>query len=143
MRATFGLTLLRGVRRTGPSFAGLVELLPDKNYVAEAVVLAHQDPMMVLPVRVGKLVRRWTVALHQIQGYCLGHYGSGKNRWTELGLDADNNTHVPLYTGRANRTHVRIGHPVIGVGAGAEQCFIQCTRVRVLTRVGDLPYFHQ
>lgn len=89
------------------------------------------EHVQVLPLRVGGFVRRWTVGLWQVTGYVVGHYGSGKNRYSELGLDAHNFTHVPLYTGLADSTHVLVGHPVTAVGDGADQVVIQVTNVRL------------
>ena len=34
-----------------------------------------------------------------------------------------------MYTGRAPRTHMRVGHPVVASGTGAELLFIQVTRL--------------
>ena len=76
-------------------------------------------------------MRRWTVGLWQVTGYVVGHYGQGENRYSELGLDAHNFTHVPLYTGLAGSTHVRVGHPVVATGDGADRVFIQVTNVRL------------
>jgi hypothetical protein len=87
--------------------------------------------VQVLPLRVGGFVRRWTVGLWQVTGYVVGHYGQGENRYSELGLDAHNFTHVPLYTGLAGSTHVRVGHPVVATGDGADRVFIQVTNVRL------------
>ena len=56
--------------------------------------------------------------------------GDETGGYTELGVDAQNFTHVPMYTGRAPRTHMRVGHPVVATGgAGAELVFIQVTRL--------------
>ena len=48
-----------------------------------------------------------------------------------LGVDNANTTAAPLYVGLAPKTHVRIGHPVIATGKGAEEIFIQVTHLRV------------
>jgi hypothetical protein len=123
--------VLRGSRLVGPQYTGLLELRTDNAYVAELTAGHYPDQMMMLPVRVHGFVRRWTVGFWQVEGYTLGHYGNGSGRYTELGMSADNLTHIPLYVGLAAKTHARIGHPVVCAGARAEQVFIQVTSVRV------------
>ena len=59
-----------------------------------------------------------------------GFYSNGTEVYTELGICDRNKTHVPLYVGRAP-THVLIGHPVVAVGPGADDLFVQVTRLRV------------
>jgi hypothetical protein len=51
-------------------------------------------------------------------------------RYTTLGLDDDGYAYVPLYTGHANLTHARVGHPVILAGPGTEDVHVQVTHVR-------------
>ena len=135
LNAPTGLSIVRGTRRTGPSFAGLLEVLPDAtDGVAEVAVGGHPDPAMLLPMRGCGLNRRWTVGLWQVSGFGgAGHYtAAGEGRYTELGVDELNCSHVPLYTGRAPRTHVVLGHPVVARGAGSEDIFVQVTRLRLI-----------
>ena len=95
-------------------------------------------------VRVSGFQRRWTVGLLQDAGHpgenrygqddWKGHckdWTVGCNKYTVLGLDKFNTTYAPLYVGLALKTHVRIGHPVIATGKGAEEVFIQVTHIRV------------
>lgn len=92
----------------------------------------HPDPNMLLPLRVGGFRRRWTVGLWQDAGWVTTdplYQDEPGGGYTELGLDAHNYTHVPLYTGRAQLTRVRVGHPVVAVGSGADQLFVQATRL--------------
>ena len=140
-----GLRVLRGKRQVGPEFAGMLELLPDPSYVAEVVIGACGDENMQNVVRVSGLQRRWTVALLQDAGYhgVGNHYDHGDwkghckdvtlgcNLYTVLGFDKFNVTAAPLYVGLALKTHVRIGHPVIATGRGAEEIFIQVTHIRI------------
>ena len=140
-----GLQVLRGTRQLAAAHAGALEFSPDKDSVCEIVVGASKDENMMSAVRVAGLNRRWTVGMYQDAGYpgfgqqydrwkdWQGHCASwavGCNRYTVLGLDATNTTNVPLFVGLAPQTHVRIGHPVVARGAGAEQVFIQATHVR-------------
>ena len=124
-----GLQVLRGTRCS--PHPGMLVLRPDSSQTAELAVGQHPDPDMMLPVRLVNLRRRWTVGLWQLSGYVLGHYGNGSGRYTELGVDANNSSHFPLYVGLAHRTHVRVGHPVVAVGDDAEQVFISVTHLRL------------
>ena len=134
-----GLEIRMGERQTGAAATGLLEVLPHKaSYMAEILVGPHPDANMLLPLRVAGFNRRWTVGLWQIAGFrtstaITAHYGNGTGRYSELGLDDYNATHVPLYTGRAphGRTHVRVGHPVVATGLGADQLFIQVTHLLI------------
>jgi hypothetical protein len=134
LAAPTGLTVVRGTRRQGPAYAGLLEVLPDAtDNVAEVKVGAHPDPEMLLPLRGCGFNRRWTVGHWQLTGFAgAGHYkddarggASGNGRYTELGVDDLNCTHVPMYVGRAPRTELLVGHPVVALGAGASELFIQ------------------
>ena len=140
-----GLQVLRGKRQVGPMFAGLLEFVPDQSYVAEIIVGEDSDLNMMNAARVSGFQRRWTVGLWQDAGYpgAGNHYGGedyrghcewtvGCQKYTVLGLDMLNATAAPLYTGLAQKTHVRIGHPVIAEGKGAEDVFVQVTHLRVL-----------
>lgn len=146
LTAPDGLQVLRGKRQLGPEFAGTLEFLPDpKSYVAELSVGTSGDENMQNAVRVSGFQRRWTVALLQDVGYpgAGNHYDHGDwkghcmdwtvgcNKFTVLGLDKFNATAAPLYVGLALKTHVRIGHPVIATGKGAEDIFIQVTHLRI------------
>jgi hypothetical protein len=44
------------------------------------------------------------VGLWQKQGYVKGFYGSGADRYTELGVDDEGLVYVPLYPARINET---------------------------------------
>jgi hypothetical protein len=140
-----GLQVLHGKRQVGPEFAGMFEMFPDPtSYVVELVIGECRDQTMQNVVRVSGLQRRWTVGLLQDAGYhgdnrygqndWNGHckdWTVGCNKYTVLGLDKFNTTYAPLYVGLAQKTHVRIGHPVIATGQGAEDVFIQVTHIRV------------
>ena len=141
LAAPTGLTVIRGTRRQGPAYAGLLEMLPDvKDQVVEVTVGAHPDPEMQLPLRSCGFNRRWTVGNWQVAGFAgAGHYKddagggtSGNGRYTELGIDDLNCTHVPIYVGRSPHTQMLIGHPVVAVGVGASNLFIQVTRLLLL-----------
>ena len=71
--------------------------------------------------------------LFQLQGWSLGHYYNysqpGRNRYTALGLDDFGAAQVPLYVGRADTTHVVVGHPVVATGVGASELRIYVTRL--------------
>ena len=140
LQAPTRLNAIRGTRHhhDGPAFVGLLELLPDaKDGVTEIAVGTHPDPEMQLPVHTCGFNRRWMVSNWQVAGFAgAGHYHddakggtTGNGRWTELGLDDLNCTHVPIYVGRAPRTQIVIGHPVIALGStiGANDLFIQVT----------------
>ena len=96
-------------------------------------------------VRVSSLQPRWTVGLFQDAGFpgAGNHYDQWKDwqghckdwtvgchLYTVLGLDAFNATAAPLYVGRAAKTHIRIGHPVVATGSRVEEVFIQVTHIR-------------
>jgi hypothetical protein len=55
------------------------------------------------------------------------YYGSGKGRWTALGLSFDGTSHAPIYTGLTT-TSVVVGHPVIADASGSS-LIIQTTCV--------------
>jgi len=102
---------------------------------AEILVGGHPDPSMVLPLRLGGLKRRWTVAVQQLEGWVNAiekNQTSGESvLYSELGIDAQNYSAVPVYVGRAPRTHLRIGHPVVAAGRDAEQIFVQVTKLHL------------
>jgi hypothetical protein len=75
------------------------------------------------------LNRRWTAGLLQKTGYVKGFYGSGENRYREVGLDIYGYAYIPLYPNLAPMTHVIVGHPVTASGTNADQIFIQVTHL--------------
>jgi hypothetical protein len=118
-----GLRVNRGWRlsRRGP-----VELRAEDGAVQLAVPRPSTATNLTLPVIVNGLNRRWSVGLHQMQGYVKGHYGGGADRYRAVGLDLDGRAHVPLYPDLAARTEVEIGHPIVADRRG-EDLFIQVT----------------
>ena len=103
-----GLIIIRGKRLSGPERLGLLEVLPDAtSFVAEVAVGTHPDANMLLPLRIGGFNRRWTVGMWQETGWVTSDpvYTNGSG-YTELGLDAFNQSYVPIYSGRVPRTHV-------------------------------------
>ena len=114
------------------------------------------------------LQRNWTAGLWQLEGYTLGFYHSdndGKQGrytvggdegatepsaaaaavaverclYTALGLDDYGEAHVPLYVGRADRTHVVVGHPVIAQAIdGSDEGAFNSLRIQV-THVNESP----
>ena len=128
-----GMVTKAGHREMGPSHAGILDFsLDNSSHVVELVFGQHPDPEMLLPVRVQRLQRRWTVGLQQLAGFTNGYFPYlTPPLYSELGVDAHNHSYVPIYTGRAPRTHVRIGHPVIAFGARVSELSIQATRLHV------------
>lgn len=92
------------------SAIGVAELRVPKP-LASDIGLADAAALM-LPVRLGGLNRRWSVGLLQLCGYCVGYYGGCVYRYRSLGVDDHNRSHIPVYPGRANVTHMIMGHPV-------------------------------
>lgn len=103
------LKLLRGTRT---DTAGVVEFKPDNNAIELSLPKPKENLHMTLPIKITGLNRNWTAGLFQKQGYVLGNYGTGENRYRGLGLDLDGSAHFPLYPDLAENTHVLAGHPV-------------------------------
>jgi hypothetical protein len=129
-----GLTIHRGrhVERNMP----LLELTPDKALQTAELSVPRPAPALnpaaeglMLPLRVGPFNPRWTVGLFQLEGFVIGYYGVGSQRYTSLGLDGQGFAYAPLYAARAPLTHVLVGCPVVATGLGAENLFIQVTHV--------------
>jgi hypothetical protein len=120
-----GMKLLRGKRVESPGF---IEVAPDNGAVEVTVPKPAEKTDMTLPLRVTGLNRRWTAGLFQKKGYVKGDYGTGDNRFRELGLDVYGNAYVPLYVDKAAETHMVAGHPVVADAAGKD-LFIQVTHV--------------
>jgi hypothetical protein len=120
-----GWELLRGNRQ--PSL-GPLELVPGDGAVEFRVPKPKEPTDLTLPVRVTNLKRRWTVGLWQKRGYVKGDYGTGDDRYRELGVDAYNNAYVPVYVDKADVTHMVAGHPLVADENGKE-LFIQVTHV--------------
>jgi hypothetical protein len=120
-----GVKVHRGTKINAP---GLIDVTVDDNYAAEVSVpnpvAKTWSETVTLPLRVGGLNRRWTAGLWQKQGYVLGNYGSGENRFREVGIDIYGYAYVPLYPTLAPKTRMVIGHPVSATGAGKD-CFIE------------------
>jgi hypothetical protein len=135
-----GFELLRGTVGSAAAAHGLKVLeleIDSATYVAEVRVSkpATNEGLtdvaaLILPLRLGGLNRRWSVGVLQLSGYCVGHYGVCGYRYRSLGVDDHNRIHVPVYPGRANVTHLLMGHPVIAVGdPKAQRLFIQVTAI--------------
>jgi len=115
------------------------------------------------------LQRNWTAGLWQLEGYSLGWYnhsdgqkeanssapghpvdqdatapapkaaGTEQCLYTALGLDDFGEAHVPLFVGRADRTHVVVGHPVIAQALdGSSEGVFNSLRIQV-THVNESP----
>ena len=123
---------------------------------------------IILPLVV-PLQRNWTAGLWQLEGYSLGWYQSNMETnvntsthggdkatvitaapraaasaerclYTALGLDDFGEAHVPLFVGRASRTHVVVGHPVIAQALdGSSEGALNSLRIQV-THVNELPH---
>ena len=130
--APTGLTLLQGTRVNASH--GLLDLRHNGSYRVEARAArpAALPPGTTLPMRV-QLMKHWAAGLFQLEGWSLGHYYNysqpGRNRYTALGLDDFGAAQVPLYVGRADTTHVVVGHPVVATGVGASELRIYVTRI--------------
>ena len=130
--APTGLTLLQGTRVNASH--GLLDLRHNGSYRVEARAArpAALPPGTTLPMRV-QLMKHWAAGLFQLEGWSLGHYYNysqpGRSRYTALGLDDFGAAQVPLYVGRADTTHVVVGHPVVATGVGASELRIYVTRI--------------
>ena len=129
-----GLQVMRGTQVSNNG--SLLELTPDEASVAELSVAcpaSSDSPVgkaLLLPARMGPYNPRWTVGLWQRSGYVKGYYGSGTDRYTQLGVDDDGLVYVPLYPARIDgATRVQVGSPVTASGAGAEELFINVIHV--------------
>lgn len=120
-----GLEIRRGTRL--PS-KGILELVPDAGAVEFRVPRPGQPTDLTLPVRVNGLNTRWTAGLFQKTGYVKGDYGTGENRFRELGIDFAGCAYVPVYVDKAAETHMVAGHPVVADDRG-KALFIQVTHV--------------
>jgi hypothetical protein len=76
---------------------------------------------------------RWSTGVVLKQGYVLGYYGRGENRYRAAGLDFAGDAYIPLYPSRAERTHVVVGHPIAADPRGRD-LFIQ------VTKLGESPF---
>jgi hypothetical protein len=129
-----GLEILRGERISDSP--GVVDLKPH-DYAVELRAPRPARPLpMTVPVRITGLQRRWSAGLFQKRGYVKGDYGSGENRYRELGIDREGCAYVPLYANWSGQTDILAGHPVVA-GPEAAGMFIQVTRIS-----DDPPGFH-
>jgi hypothetical protein len=126
LNAPDGLAISHGLRVASP---GLLEIAPADGYVEVSVNQPAVINHLTLPLRVSGMNRRWTVGLLQKAGYVKGFYGTGENRYREVGLDAYGYAYVPLYPNLAPQTHMIVGHPVTATGSNADQLFIQVTHL--------------
>jgi hypothetical protein len=121
-----GLAISHGSGTVSP---GLLELAPVDGYVEVSVDRPAINNYLTLPLRVSGLNRRWTAGLLQKSGYVKGFYGTGENRYREIGLDTYGYAYIPLYPNLAPQTHVIVGHPVTADGANTDKLFIQVTHL--------------
>ncbi len=147
-----GLRVMRG-ERVRPEL-GVLRVLPD---IYSAVVTVPRPPAAVLPASAASgtilaltvpLQKNWTAGLWQLEGYTIGFYHSDVHTdvnterclYTALGLDDFGEAHVPLFVGRANRTHVVVGHPVIAQATdGSSEGAFNSLRIQV-THVNEWPH---
>ena len=127
-----GLSIIQG--QAVPRNRSLLQVTPTASGVVELKAERALTPAkegLLLPLMAGPFCSRWTVGLWQHAGYTLDSalYNATDRRYTSLGLDDDGYAYAPLYTGRADTTHVSVGHPVTLSGAEAEAVFVQVTRV--------------
>jgi len=120
-----GMSILKGQRLESD---GLLEFKPEDHVVEIAIPRPESKMNLTLPVRVQGLNPHWSVGLYQKEGYVKGYYGTGKDRYRPLGLDAYGNAYVPVYADYAENTHLVIGHPIIA-DQDAEDLFIQVTHI--------------
>lgn len=157
-----GLQITRG-RRVHQDL-GVLRVIPDMHVAAISV---SRPPVGALPAAAATgtilaltvpLQGNWSAGLWQLEGYSLGWYHrhsnnssrrSGLNRadrntaetclYSALGLDSVGEAHVPLYVGRADRTHVVIGHRVIAQALdGSSEGAFNSLRIQV-THVNESP----
>ena len=112
---------------------GCVELSVDQN-VADAHAL--------LPLRVAGMCENWTAGYFQKEGWSLGNYGNGTNRYSALAIDSTSSVHVPLYTG-LSKHDVLVGHPITLILDSASvlrpcEAFVQVTHVDSVPGVSDI-----
>lgn len=101
---------IRGKRLATPGF---LDMQTD-NYAIEIELPKPSENLdITVPLRIPGLNRKWTVGMLQKDGYVLGKYGSGKNRYRGVGLDFAGNAHIPLYPDKAEKTHILAGHPIV------------------------------
>ena len=121
-----GLKILRGQRVTSPGF---IECVAENGAVEVGVPKPSWTTNLTLPLRVTGLNRRWSAGLFQKDGYVLGHYGTGQNRYRGLGVDEFGCAYVPMYVDRAKVTHMVAGHPIVADEAG-QDLFIGVVHLR-------------
>ena len=80
--ATPELSVTHGVQQTDAAHAGLLEVELDSSGVAALSVPQASDKNTILPMRFRAMCHRWTVGLLQRDGYTIGWYGGGSDRWT-------------------------------------------------------------
>ena len=114
---------------------GCVELSVDQNV---------PDVHALLPLRVAGMCENWTARYFQREGYSLGNYGNGTNRYSTLAIDSTASVHVPLYTG-LGKHDVLVGHPftlqLTGDTASVMkpcEAFVQVTHVDSVPGVSDI-----
>jgi hypothetical protein len=125
-----GLEVLRG---RWVESAGLLEIEPVNHAVEVSLPKPDDGIDRVVPLRVPGLNPRWSTGVVLKQGYVLGYYGRGENRYRAAGLDFAGDAYIPLYPSRAERTHVVVGHP-IAAGPEGRDLFIQ------VTKLGESPF---
>ena len=90
------------------------------------------------------MCENWTARYFQREGYSLGNYGNGTNRYSALAIDSTASVHVPLYTG-LGKHDVLVGHPftlqLTGDTASVMkpcEAFVQVTHVDSVPGVSDI-----
>jgi hypothetical protein len=120
-----GLEVRRGRRLESP---GLLEIEPADHAVEVVLGTPAGGIDLVVPLRVRGLEPRWSAGVFMKQGYVRGLYGPGEDRFRAAGLDFAGDAYVPLHPGRAPRTHVIVGHPVVA-GPEGRELFIEMTKL--------------
>jgi hypothetical protein len=120
-----GLEVRRGLRVESP---GLLEVEPADHAVELVLAKPASGIDLVVPLRVRGLNPRWSTGVFLEQGYVLGGYGPGKNRYRAAGLDFAGDAYVPLHPAHAERTHVIVGQPIVADSEGRD-LFIQVTKL--------------
>ena len=137
-----GLNIIRGQQKSAANRShGLLDLVADSGCgCAEVTVAANlKDKHAMLPLRVAELCANWTAGYFQKDGYSLGNYGPGQDRYSALAMDSSASVHVPLYTG-LGKHQVIVGHPVtLTTESGSGEIIAPCEVFAQVTHVDSAP----
>ncbi|MHC4872059.1 MAG: hypothetical protein ACYTFY_09455 [Planctomycetota bacterium] len=105
-----GLKVLQGKRLP---LDGVLEFKAEENSVRIQLPKPVKPVDITVPVRVSGLNPNWSAGYFQRDGYALGIYGDGKNKYTPLGFDDEGRVYGSIFPDLSEFNDIEIGHPVV------------------------------